>query len=201
MIGHFTPTNHDPLSAPIHRAATKNRHAEKQKRSPTSFRSSSPPGEFSTRGHFSLCVVADAHRGLPIALLPHPTTNLAADLSFIQPPTHDKNLHTMSNAELASSYAALILADDAVEITVSLFYCYCRNGNSTYPWRSTADAISKPSAMRVCDETGGFFFSWRDKRFLGNALSWKTMGSFLAVDGDIKLAAPHGCVRKYQETN
>ncbi|KAG6003002.1 hypothetical protein E4U43_000983 [Claviceps pusilla] len=97
------------------------------------------------QGPFSLCVAADAHRGLPIALLPHPTTNLAADLSFIQPPTHDKNLHTMSNAELASSYAALILADDGVEITVSLFYCYCRNANSTYPRRSTADAISKPA--------------------------------------------------------
>lgn len=32
--------------------------------------------------------------------------------------------HTMSTAELASSYAALILADDGIEITVSAFQIF-----------------------------------------------------------------------------
>lgn len=34
----------------------------------------------------------------------------------------------MSNAELATSYAALILADDGVDITVRI-PCYPRNGS------------------------------------------------------------------------
>jgi hypothetical protein len=56
----------------------------------------------------------------------HKTSNCLAQpkqrhfSSALSTDCYDSNCDKMSNAELATSYAALILADDGVDITVSL---------------------------------------------------------------------------------
>jgi hypothetical protein len=60
----------------------------------------------------------------------------------------------MSNAELANAYAALILADDGVEITVRALRDFLIKNQLTFARPTNSPPSSKPQASRKSSPSG-----------------------------------------------